>query len=118
MVLVQWALLQGESRQQYTMFPNVMDDYIDENNPARVIDAFVDSLDIKELGFDKSELSDTGSPQDMLKLYIYGYFNRICSSRRLQTETKRNIEVIWLLKNLSPDHKTISRFRNDNNLPI
>lgn len=114
--------IQGENRQQYTMFPNVMDDYIDENNPARVIDAFVDSLDIKGIGFDKSDLSDTGrppySPQDMLKLYIYGYFNRIRSSRRLETETKRNIEVIWLLKNLSPDHKTISRFRKDNSLPI
>lgn len=114
--------IQGESRKQYTMFPNVMDDYIDENNPARAIDIFVDSLNVIEMGFDKAIISATGrppySPKDLLKLYIYGYFNRIRSSRRLETESKRNIEVIWLLRNLSPDHKTISKFRKDNSVAI
>lgn len=110
--------IEGQNRQQITMFPAVMDDYITEENVARVIDAFVDSLDMQELGFDKANLKVTGrppySPNDLLKLYIYGYFNRIRSSRRLETECKRNIEAIWLLKNLCPDHKTISRFRHDN----
>lgn len=114
--------IQGENRDQYTMFPNIMDDYIEENNPARAIDIFVDSLNIIEMGFDKAIISTTGrppySPKDLLKLYIYGYFNRIRSSRRLETESKRNIEVIWLLKNLSPDHKTISKFRKDNSIAI
>lgn len=110
--------IQGESRNQYTMLPNVMDDYITEDNTVRIIDAFVDSLDIKKLGFNKSEHCETGrppyAPQDLLKLYIYGYFNHIRSSRRLEAESKRNIETIWLLKKLSPDHKTISRFRSEN----
>lgn len=114
--------IKGEDRNQYIMFPNVLDDYIDENNPVRVIDTFIDSLDLKMLDFNKAEISDTGrppySPKDLLKLYIYGYFNRIRSSRRLETETKRNIELMWLLNKLTPDHKTISNFRKDNSKGI
>lgn len=100
------------------MLPTVMDDYVTDNNPVRVIDAFVGSLDMASLGFEKAVLKDTGrppyAPQDLLKLYIYGYSNRIRSSRRLEKECCRNLEVIWLLIGLRPDHKTISRFRHDN----
>ena len=108
----------GNDRHQMTLLPITPDDYVDAENPVRIIDAFVDSQDLKELGFTKAEPAETGrpaySPQDMLKLYIYGYFNRVRSSRRLETETKRNLEVIWLMNGLSPDHKTIARFRKDN----
>ena len=114
--------IQGDDRRQPTMFPAVLDDYITENNPTRVIDAFVDSLDLTGMGFDKAILSETGrppySPNDLLKLFIYGYFNKVRSSRKLETETHRNVEVMWLLNNLQPDHKTISRFRKDNLAPI
>jgi len=114
--------IQGDDRYQPTMFPAVLDDYINENNPTRVIDAFVDSLNLLDMGFSKSNLAETGrppySPNDLLKLYIYGYFNKVRSSRKLETETHRNIEVMWLLNNLKPDHKTISRFRKDNLVPI
>lgn len=110
--------IEGDNRYQPTMLPPILDDYVDENNPTRVIDAFVDSLNLAELGFNKTELSQTGrppySPYALLKLYIYGYFNKIRSSRKLETETYRNVEVMWLLENLKPDHKTISRFRKDN----
>lgn len=112
----------GQDRTQITMFPAVMDDYVTEDNPVRVIDAFVDSLDMVALGFSSAILKDTGrppyAPQDLLKLYIYGYFNRIRSSRRLEKECYRNLEVIWLLSGLRPDHKTISRFRHDNPVAI
>lgn len=101
-----------------TLLPATIDDYVSENNPVRVIDAFVDSLDMHSLEFDKSVLKETGrppyAPQDLLKLYIYGYFNKIRSSRNLEKECNRNIEVIWLMKDLHPDHKTIARFRHDN----
>lgn len=114
--------IQGDDRYQPTLLPPILDDYINENNPVRVIDAFVDNLGIAELGFAKSKTSDTGrppySPRDMLKLCIYGYFNKVRSSRKLETETYRNVEVMWLLNNLKPDHKTISRFRKDNLAPI
>lgn len=110
--------IEGDNRYQPTMLPPILDDYVDENNPTRVIDAFVDSLNLVELGFNKTELSQTGrppySPYALLKLYIYGYFNKIRSSRKLETETYRNVEVMWLLENLKPDYKTISRFRKDN----
>lgn len=110
--------IQGDDRQQSTMFPAVLDDYITENNPVRVIDAFVDSIDLAEIGFSKAVLAETGrppySPNDLLKLFIYGYFNKVRSSRKLEIETHRNVEVMWLLNNLKPDHKTISRFRKDN----
>ena len=108
----------GTSRNQITLFPDIIDEYINDDNAVRVIDAYVDRLDMASLDFSKSIPNDTGrppySPQDLLKLYIYGYLNRIRSSRRLETESKRNLEVIWLLKKLSPDHKTIARFRSDN----
>lgn len=95
-----------------------LEDAIDENNPIRFIDSYVSRLDIGEMGFEHSEPQDTGrpayAPRDLLKLYLYGYFNRIRSSRNLEKECYRNIEVIWLLKGLRPDHKTIARFRQNN----
>lgn len=110
--------IQGTSRYQATLFPEVLDDFIDETNPARVIDAFIDGLDLVELGFTHSETKDKGrkpySPGDLLKLYIYGHLNRIRSSRSLETATQRNIEVMWLLNRLTPDFKTIADFRKDN----
>jgi len=108
----------GISRDQGTLLPERVDDYIAANNPVRVIDAYVESLNMKELGFSKHEPNNVGrpmyNPKDLLKLYLYGYMNRIRSSRNLETETKRNLEVIWLLNKLSPDHKTIARFRQNN----
>lgn len=110
--------IQGISREQILLMPECVDEYINEDNAVRVIDVYVDGLDLTALGFAKAELGETGrppyAPQDLLKLYIYGYMNRIRSSRRLETESKRNVEVMWLLKRLSPDHKTIARFRRDN----
>ena len=95
-----------------------LDDSIDENNPVRFVDAYVSQLDVSELGFESSTPRETGrpaySPKDMLKLYIYGYLNRVRSSRGLEKECYRNIEVIWLIKGLRPDHKTIARFRQIN----
>jgi transposase len=108
----------GEARGQIIFLPDCIDDYVSDDNSVRVIDAYVNSLNLIELGFSSAELNTTGrppyNPQDLLKLYIYGYTNRIRSSRRLENETKRNLEVIWLLCKLSPDHKTIARFRQDN----
>lgn len=110
--------ISGEDRNQMVLMPDNIDDYVDYNNPVRVIEAYINSLNLAELGFAKPQPNDTGrpmyDPKDLLKLYVYGYMNRIRSSRRLETETKRNLEVIWLLGRLSPDHKTISRFRHDN----
>jgi len=110
--------ISGKDRNQMILMPEIIDDYIDENNSVRVIEAYINSLDLSELGFARSEPNDTGrpmyDPKDLLKLYVYGYINRVRSSRRLETETKRNLEVIWLLRKLSPDHKTIARFRRDN----
>lgn len=110
--------INGEDRNQMILLPDSIDDYVDENNPVRVIDAYVNNLSLLKLGFSHPQPNDTGrpmyDPKDLLKLYIYGYMNRVRSSRRLETETKRNLEVIWLLRKLSPDHKTIARFRHDN----
>jgi len=110
--------ISGENRKQEVLLPESIEDYIQEDSAVRVIDAFVNSLDLCGLGFEKHEPNDTGrpmyDPKDMLKLYTYGYMNRIRSSRRLEDETKRNLEVIWLICKLSPDHKTIARFRHDN----
>ena len=115
------GFIQGEARHQTTLFPEALDDYIKEENPIRVIDAFVDNIDLAGLGF-KTIPADTGRPayhpSTMLKLYIYGYLNRIQSSRRLERETGRNVELMWLLKRLSPDFKTIADFRKDNSLGI
>lgn len=110
--------VQGEHREQLTMFPEVLEDYIEEDNPVRFIDAFVDDLDLKEMGFRHSEVNETGrppyNPGDLLKLYIYGYLNHIRTSRKLEKEAIRNVEVMWLLKKLRPDDKTICSFRHDN----
>ena len=110
--------ISGENREQTILLPESIEDYIEENSNVRVIDAFINSLNLMELGFRKHEPNGTGrpmyDPKDILKLYVYGYMNRIRSSRRLEDETKRNLEVIWLIRKLSPDHKTISRFRHDN----
>lgn len=108
----------GTNRNQMMLLPESVDEYISEENPVRVIEAYVDGLDMRNMGFTKATPSETGrppyAPQDLLKLYIYGYMNRVRSSRRLEIETKRNLETMWLLKKLSPDHKTIARFRKEN----
>jgi transposase len=105
-------------REQTNMLPITFDDMISENNPVRVIEAFVEMLDVKALGFKYSETKDTGrmpyNPKDLLKLYIYGYYNSIRTSRKLETECNRNIELMWLLRKLAPDFKTIADFRKDN----
>jgi transposase len=110
--------ISGVDRGQSTLLPECLDDFIDESNPVRVIDAFVDALDLGELGFDGVIPEATGRPSYhpslLLKLYIYGYLNRVQSSRRLEREAGRNVEVMWLLGRLVPDHKTIADFRKDN----
>ena len=112
------AYIKGVSREQQLLFPDVIDDYISEDNPVRFVDVFVDNLDLEKLGFEKAKPAATGRPPfdpgDLLKLYIYGYLNRVRSSRRLETETHRNVEAMWLLKKLKPDFKTIADFRKDN----
>src|SRR6202048_2555962 len=114
--------VEGADRGQSTLFPECLDDWIDENNPVRVIDAFVDTLDLGELGFDGVEPAETGRPAyhpaALLKLYVYGYLNRVQSSRRLEREASRNVEVMWLTGRLAPDHKTIADFRKDNGTAI
>ena len=109
--------VEGADRGQSTLLPECLDDWIDEANPVRVIDAFVDVLDLAGLGFDGVEPAATGRPafhpSVLLKLYIYGYLNRVQSSRRLEREAGRNLELLWLLGRLAPDHKTIADFRKD-----
>src|SRR5277367_4719208 len=108
----------GHDRSQTLLLPEAVDDYVGPENPVRFIDAFVDGLDLAEAGFVGVAAKPTGrpgyAPKDLLKLYIYGYLNRVRSSRRLEAETHRNIEVIWLLRHLKPDFKTIADFRRDN----
>ena len=110
--------IEGESRKQVTLMPACLDDYIDTDNPVRVIDLFVGELDLAELGFEGTTAANTGRPGYhpalLLKIYIYGYLNRIQSSRRLERETQRNVELMWLTGQLSPDFKTIADFRYDN----
>ena len=110
--------VEGTDREQSTLFPECLEDWIDENNPVRVIDVFVDELDLAELRFDGVAPETTGRPgyhpSVLLKLYIYGYLNRVQSSRRLEREALRNVEVMWLTGRLAPDHKTIADFRKDN----
>ena len=112
----------GLNRGQSTLFPERLDDWIDENNPVRVVDIFVDELDIGDLGFRRNVPEATGRPgyhpSVLLKLYIYGYLNQVQSSRRLEREAGRNIEVMWLTGRLAPDHKTIADFRKDNGRAI
>ena len=108
----------GFERSQLLLLPETVDDYVGADNPVRFIDAFVDQLDLAAAGFIRVAPKATGrpgyAPGDMLKLYIYGYLNRVRSSRRLEAECHRNIEVIWLLRSLKPDFKTIADFRSDN----
>lgn len=110
--------IKTKDRDQLSFLPNSIEEYVDEANPVRVIDAFVDTLDLKALGFSKAIPAETGrpgyNPSDLLKLYIYGYMNKIRSSRKLMTETRRNIEVFYLINELKPDFRTISDFRKDN----
>lgn len=112
--------IEGFDRSQTTLLPDCVDDYVGEDNPVRAIDAFVDMLDLASLGFDVAPEA-TGRPgyhpSTMLKLYLYGYFNQVQSSRRLERECGRNLELIWLMGRLKPDFKTIADFRRDNGLP-
>ena len=114
--------LQGTQRDQALQLPPTLDQFIAPENPVRFLDAFVDSLDLEELGFARATPARTGRPSyppgDLLKLFLYGYLNRTRSSRRLEKETHRNVEVMWLLKRLTPDHKTIADFRKDNLQPL
>ena len=109
--------IEGTDRGQSTLFPECLEDWVDEDNPVRVIDAFVDKLDLSRVGFDGVVPEATGRPSyhpaALLKLYIYGYLNRVQSSRRLEREAGRNVEVMWLTSRLIPDHKTIADFRKD-----
>jgi len=111
------GFIEGENRQQSTLFPERVDDYVEEDSVVRVVDVFIDRLDISGLGF-KTEHADTGRPgyhpRTMLKIYVYGYLNQVHSSRRLEREAKRNVELMWLTGRLSPDFKTIADFRRHN----
>jgi transposase len=114
--------VEGADRGQSTLLPECLDDWVEESNPVRVVDAFVDALSLAGLGFEDVEPAVTGRPgyhpAVLLKLYIYGYLNRVQSSRRLEREARRNLEVIWLLRRLAPDDKTIADFRRDNGTAI
>ncbi len=114
--------IEGEDRSQSTLFPEGLDDYIAEDNAVRVVDASVNKLDLAKLGFGRIEPSATGrpgyQPATMLKIYVYGYLNRLQSSRRLGRESHRNVELIWLTWRLMPDFKTIADFRKDNRQAI
>ncbi len=107
--------VQGEGRRQGTLFPVCLEELIPDDHVCRVIDAFVNKLDMSVLGFERAEAAETGrpgyDPRDLLKLYLYGYLQQIRSSRRLESECRRNIELMWLLGRLVPDHKTIAEFR-------
>jgi transposase len=107
--------IQGESRQQQSLFPPTLDDFVPADHVCRVIEAFVDKLEMGGLGFQRAEPADTGrpgyDPRDLLKLYLYGYLHQVRSSRRLEAECRRNVEVMWLLGRLSPDYKSIAEFR-------
>ena len=110
--------IDGQDRTQSVLFPERLDDWIDEDNPVRAVDVFVDALDLARLGFERAEPAETGRPAyhpgTLLKIYIYGYLNRVQSSRRLEREAQRNVELIWLTGRLMPDFKTIADFRKDN----
>ena len=116
------GFVEGMGREQGTLFPARLDDYVGEDNPVRAVDVFVDNLDLDKLGFIRVQPLDIGrpgyDPRIMLKLYIYAYLNRVPSSRRLERECQRNIEVIWLTGQLAPDFKTIADFRKDNGKAI
>ncbi|NYH22869.1 IS1182 family transposase [Paraburkholderia bryophila] len=114
--------VEGDDRKQVALLPECVDDYIEQDNPVRIIDVFVDELDLAELGFNGATPATTGRPSYhpgvMLKLYIYGYLNRVPSSRRLERECQRNVEMMWLTGRLAPDFKTIADFRRDNGAAI
>lgn len=114
--------IQGESRTQSTLLPEMLDDYIADTNPVRVVDVFVDELDLGQLGFEGVDPAATGRPAYhpavLLRIYVYGYLNRIQSSRRLENEAQRNVELMWLTGRLMPDFKTIADFRKDNGKAI
>lgn len=108
----------GTDREQVVLFPAAIDDYVSAENPVRFVEAFVNQLEFGALGFSKAEPEERGrpayDPRDLLKLYIYGYVNEVRSSRKLERETRRNVELMWLLRRLTPDHKTIANFRKEN----
>src|SRR5260221_2642843 len=110
--------VEGEDRRQGVRLPEYLDDYVSEENPVRVIDAFVEALDLGALGFEGVVPEATGRPAyhpaSLLKIYVYGYINQIASSRRLEREGQRNVEMMWLTGRLTPDFKTIADFRKDN----
>src|SRR5271163_4360290 len=116
------GFVEGIDRSQSTLFPPMLDDYVGEDNPVRAVDAFVEGLDLGKLGFGRVTPLEQGrpgyDPATLLKIYIYGYLNRIPSSRRLERECQRNIELIWLTGQLAPDFKTIADFRKDNGKAI
>ena len=110
--------IRGADRKAVLLFPECVEDYITEDNPVRFIDAFVESLDLAELGFMRAMPAETGrpayDPAALLRLYVYGYLNRVRSSRMLEREARVNVEVMWLVGKLVPDFKTIADFRRDN----
>src|SRR5499427_6799076 len=112
------GFVEGVDRGQSTLLPALLDDYVADDNPVRAVDVFVDGLDLDQLGFVGIQPLETGRPSYhlgmMLKIYIFGYLNRIPSSRRMERECQRNIEMIWLTRQLAPDFKTIADFRKDN----
>src|SRR6202045_4151908 len=114
--------VEGEDRRQGVLLPDGLEDYVTEDNPVRVVDVFIDELDLEALGFSGVVPEVTGRPAyhpaTLLKIYLYGYLNRIPSSRRLERETQRNIELMWLTGRLMPDFKTIADFRKDNGAAI
>jgi len=116
------GFVEGVNREQSTLFPSRLDDYVAEDNPVRAVDVFVDGLDLDKLGFARARPLGVGrpsyDPRTMLKLYVYGYLNRVPSSRRLERECQRNIELMWLTGGLAPDFKTIADFRKDNGKAI
>src|SRR6187402_805207 len=114
--------IEGQDRSQVTLLPECLDDYLAEDNPVRVVDVFVDELSLEKLGFEGAQPAATGRPSYhpavLLKIYIYGYLNRVQSSRRLEREAQRNIELMWLTGRLAPDFKTIADFRKDHGTAI
>lgn len=114
--------IEGADRTQVSLLPGCVEDYVEAENPVRVIEAFVEQLDLRAMGFDGIEPEATGRPAYhpgvLLKIYLYGYLNRIQSSRRLEQETQRNLELMWLTGRLMPDFKTIANFRKDNGKAI
>ena len=116
------SYVEGKDRKQAILFPDHLDDYVSEDNPVRFVDAFVEAQNLGELGFSRAEPKDMGRPAYhpglLLRLYLYGYLNNIRSSRKLEREAKRNIELMWLMEMLTPDYRTIADFRKDNMEPI